>query len=224
MSADFDYNARPKGKDRPIPETAMHELPARDNIPADKPALRQWAQERRAALDMVALSAVLADRVRALPEFAVARHILLYLAMPGEVNLEGLLTDAERRWYVPRCAPKRRLAVHPFHPEETPLRAGPFGIREPDPAQVPEADPSVLDAVLVPGLLLSRDGWRLGYGGGYYDRFLPRLRPDCRRIGVLPDALTLPTAPPGLLDSWDALLDLLVTESEVFRIPRGDRL
>jgi 5-formyltetrahydrofolate cyclo-ligase len=195
-------------------------------IPDDKPGLRLWAQERRAALDVTTLSDVLTTRLRSLPEFATAHHVLLYLGMPGEVNVESLLDsdDAERRWYTPRCAPKRRLAVHPFVLGETPLRPGPFGIREPDPVQVPEADPAILDAVIVPALLLSRDGWRLGYGGGYYDRFLPRLRPDCCRIGVLPDALVLPTPPPNLIDPWDAPLDVIVTESAIFRTIRGDHL
>lgn len=194
--------------------------------PDNKSDLRLQARERRAALDMTTLSDRLITRLISLPEYIAARHLLLYLRMPGEVNVESLLSfqDVERHWYIPRCAPKRRLAVHPFVLGETPLRPGPFGIREPDPDQVPEADPSLLDAVIVPALLLAQDGWRLGYGGGYYDRFLPKLRPDCRRIGVLPDALVLSTTPPNLIDPWDAPLDVIVTESAIFRTIRGDRL
>jgi 5-formyltetrahydrofolate cyclo-ligase len=190
-------------------------------LPPDKPALRQWALSRRAILDMPALSAVLTDRLRTLPEFLAARHISLYLGMPDEVNVEPLLGDegdTGRTWYVPRCAPKRRLAMHPYVFGATPLQAGPFGIREPDPARVPEVEPEMLDLVIVPALLLAQDGWRLGYGGGYYDRFLPRLRLDTVCVGLLPDALVLPAAPPGQPDPWDAPLDLIVTESRVFHI------
>ena len=51
--------------------------------PADKPAWREWAKERRAGLDVDALMPALLANLRDLPEFAAARHVLLYLAMPG---------------------------------------------------------------------------------------------------------------------------------------------
>jgi 5-formyltetrahydrofolate cyclo-ligase len=182
--------------------------------PTEKSELRRWAQERRTALPLSSLSEILVHRICELPEWEAAGHVMIYLAMPKEISIETILTQqTSKRWYIPRCAPSRRLAIHPYEPEVTPLRTGPFGIQEPDPIQVPEVDPTILDAVIVPALLLTPQGERLGYGGGYYDRFLPRLRLDCLRIGAIPEELLVETIPQ---DPWDMVLDIVVTPSRTF--------
>ena len=81
-------------------------------------------------------------------------------------------------------------------------------------------DPRALDVVVVPGLAFTPDGRRLGQGGGHYDRFLPRLRPDCVTIGAcfaeqvvadLPtephDVAARPTSPPTRNDVIPDLVD-----------------
>jgi 5-formyltetrahydrofolate cyclo-ligase len=77
---------------------------------------------------------------------------------------------------------------------------------------VPEdqPDPTSVDVVIVPGVAFTPDGARLGQGGGWYDRFLTAVRPDCTTIGVGFDAQVvhdLPTEP------HDIRLDCIVTES-----------
>lgn len=185
----------------------------------DKPTLRAWATARRAILDLPSLSAILRARIVALPEWERARHVLLYAALPNEIDLLPLAAHPEKRFYLPRCAPHRRLAVHPYRPESTALRTSRFGIREPDPATTPEGMPSDLDLVLVPALLLSERGDRLGYGGGYYDRFLPQVDGTAVTIGALPDALILPELPS---DAWDVRLDRVVSESRFFDLRGGE--
>ena len=165
---------------------------------------RVWALAARRSLDLPALSEQLCATLE--PALAGARHILLYAASPKELDVLSLAVSPLREaapkgypgqgggFYLPRCAPERRLAVHAY---PCPLVLGSFGIREPR-ESVPEVSPDILDLVLVPALVIDESGFRLGYGAGYYDRFLPKLPKTCRTIGIAPFLVPkLPT------DDWD---------------------
>jgi 5-formyltetrahydrofolate cyclo-ligase len=108
-----------------------------------------------------------------------------YVAMVDELDL-GSLHD--RRWsigqavFLPRVAGDGLLSWHAVTAASQ-LVAGTYGIREPDPTRLHAADLPVGTTILVPGVGFTRDGRRLGQGGGFYDRLLS-CRPDLRSIGV----------------------------------------
>ena len=117
---------------------------------------------------------------------------------PERTPGRGVRGEVKAQFYLPRCAPERRLAIHAY---PCPLTLGSFGIREPH-ESVPEVSPEILDLVLVPALVIDERGYRLGYGAGYYDRFLPKLPKTCRTFGIAPFLVPkLPT------DSWDVPVD-----------------
>ena len=178
--------------------------------PVSKPALRAWAREIRAALDLPPLSQALCERLASLPEFVFAENVLLYAALPGEIDVLSLAATPGKRFYLPRCAENRQLTIHEY---PCSLVVSRYGIREPD-AHAPETSPEKLDLVVVPGLAFTREGVRLGYGGGYYDRFLPKLRRECAIVGAAPDELVLESLP---VDPWDFLVKILATPTEIFR-------
>ena len=99
------------------------------------------------------------------------------------------------------------------------LQLGYCDIPEPDPLKCQEVDPAGLDMVIVPGSVFDRRGGRMGYGGGYYDRFLANRAPQAIRIGVCFELQMVEKIP---LAPHDQLLDFIVTESCVYECYRGN--
>ena len=129
-----------------------------------------------------------------------AGSVLGYLACDGEVNLDALLDVLEANGaavFLPRVRDKsrrKRDAVLVPVPWRDYVVAGAYNIREPRP-DLPPSNPALLEAVLVPGVAFCRNGTRIGFGGGFYDRYLPLLCPDALIIGVAFDLQIVDTLP-----------------------------
>ena len=144
--------------------------------------------------------------------FQNAETILTYMPIRGEADLRSLLTDfPEKRWLLPRILPGEdgRMVFHPYDSENLILH--PFGMAEPTP-HLPQIPPDEIQLVLAPGLAFARSGWRLGYGGGYYDRFLTNFHGVS--IGIVFQALLLESLPHS---EYDVPMQWLVTENGLIK-------
>ena len=141
----------------------------------EKATLRREMMRKRREMtpaEIETASDELAKRLFAHPLYRAANTICVYLSANQEVRTDGVIAQA-RLDGKRVCAPKVVGGELQFYyiEEDTKLQAGAFGILEPVDAQAAD-DPTAL--VLLPGLAFDRAGYRLGYGGGYYDRFLAK--------------------------------------------------
>ena len=180
-------------------------------VSSDKNILRrQFLDDRqtRSASSWRSHSEMLCVELLNCPQFIRARTILAYHSYRQEPDLDYLFTHSDKRLGLPRCVGKDLLWHHwePF----LPLVVGKYGILEPAPA-APLLDPAKVDLMLVPAVAIDRSGYRLGYGGGYYDRL--RADPRWRKIptiGIVFESAYVEQLP---IDPWDLPLDAVCTES-----------
>lgn len=151
-------------------------------------------------------SRAIEGRVLALPEWAAAGTVALFVPMRTEVDvllLERAAREAGKVVVAPRMIeveqpqgpPTLALELRVWEPGVEPVESGRM-VREPPP-DAPLADPAAVDLVIVPALALDVTGTRVGYGAGLYDRLLPTL-PRAHRVAVAFDfqlVAELPTAP-----------------------------
>jgi 5-formyltetrahydrofolate cyclo-ligase len=114
-------------------------------------------------------------------------HHFISLAANNEVDTGRIVKSIKEvnpqiRFAVPRVNPKIRSLEHLELNAETELSTSEWGI--PEPVGDYLIDERTIDFVLVPLLCFDRAGHRVGYGGGFYDRFLARCRPDCLKVGL----------------------------------------
>ena len=185
---------------------------------AAKQALRQEMRSRRKAMpqaEKASREQRLCRRFLESSLYADCRQLFCFVALPQEPETRELLRRAladGKTVAVPRCLPERRMAFHRLSPEqplESQLVSGSFGVAEPLetlPVILPDAGQAPL--CLVPGLAFDQNGGRLGYGAGYYDRFL-RAYPFLRKIGYALSSFVTDCVP---TEPTDQRLDGIATE------------
>lgn len=142
------------------------------------------------------------------PLLTTAKTILAYFSFRQEPDLTNLFTNTHYHWGFPRCV-GQSLTWHIWTPNDSVI-TGAYGINEPAP-NAPTVAPEEVDLILVPSVACDYQGYRLGYGGGYYDRLLSYQAFSAKpTIGIVFDFAYLQELP---IESWDQPLHYVCTET-----------
>jgi len=166
-------------------------------------------------------SAAASSHLFGLSEFGAAQTIMFFVSFGSEIDTVPMIEAAlaqSKRVAAPRAHPaSRELTPCEIRSIAEDLAPGAHDIREPRAHCRPVALEEI-DLVIVPAAVWGEEGYRVGYGGGYYDRFLSRL-PRAMRVGLGLEMQVVPHVP---RQPQDLPVDVLVTESGVRRFARGD--
>jgi 5-formyltetrahydrofolate cyclo-ligase len=158
--------------------------------------LNKWSEE-------------ICKKIAELPVYKKSNYIAFYFAKPGEVNLKSLIGKAfleGKKVFLPKThLQKKTLTFHQVF-SFSELVPGPFNLLEP-PYQNPEIDIKKLDLIFVPGVAFDIKKGRIGYGGGFYDRVLVKIKTF--KIGVAFSFQIFEKLP---LEAHDQRVDLIITE------------
>ena len=129
--------------------------------------MKALSQEQKQAMDRD-----LTERFLQHPFYQEAKVIATYLSFPHEFQTQELIEQAlkdDKKVLIPKTYPKGRMDFVVYHPQQ--LVKTSFGLLEPQ-GDLEVVEPSQIDLIHVPGLAFTTEGYRIGYGGGYYDRYL----------------------------------------------------
>jgi 5-formyltetrahydrofolate cyclo-ligase len=176
----------------------------------DKVKLRQNLLQQRqlmTVLEWRQKSDRITAHLQSSPLFTQAKTVLAYFSFRQEPDLRSLFANTSYNWGFPRCVGKS-LHWHQVTQNDS-VKTGAYGITEPHPDN-PTINPQAVDLILVPTVACDYQGYRLGYGGGYYDRLLSSpLWQDKPTIGIVFDFAYLPQLP---IEPWDMRLTSICTE------------
>ena len=157
------------------------------------------------------------DRVLGLEAYRRAKLVHTYVSSKeNEVDTRALIGTClaqGKRVAVPVVMPGTKTLAHALINGLDQLVVGPWGLAQPDPAAAVWLPAEArIDLVVVPGLAFDRRGQRIGWGGGYYDRFLAQVQTV--KIGLCYDELVLDCIPG---EPHDVPVDLVVAETAIYQ-------
>lgn len=155
-----------------------------------------------------------------LEEYRQALSVALYYPAHRETDTmmiaEAALAEGKKLYFPAICGPNMEMR----HIKDlTELKPGKFGIHEP--CRPERHEPGLPDMIIVPGVLFDLNGHRIGYGKGYYDRYLEQHSGNCHLVGLCHDFQLVDEPIPA--DRHDIRMEIIITENRIIRLGSNRR-
>ncbi len=188
-----------------------------------KKLIRKMVLELRDSLkssEITEKSGVIVEKLLETKEFKSSSLVMCYINFKSEVITKNLIDECLKRGkrvavpytIIKPNGQKEMIASEIFGIEED-TAPGRYGIFEPKPDKIRKIQPSKIDLAVVPGIAFDIRRNRIGYGAGYYDRFLKKMNVACFKVGLAFDIQIIEEVP---VDRYDVPLQMIITESAVF--------
>jgi 5-formyltetrahydrofolate cyclo-ligase len=167
-------------------------------------------------IERAARSVVICESLIARRAYQKAKTVAIFVTYRSEVNTLPVIQDLLHKGKcvgVPRITGKGKMEFYRLTEPDSDLVPGTYGIREPKKGsrRVKAED---IDLLVAPGSVLDDRGYRIGYGGGFFDRYIPRLKKECPVISLGFEMQMVKMVPN---ESFDKKVDMIITEKRVIR-------
>ena len=190
----------------------------------DKKMLRKEILAKRKNIDTAKkedMDKKIVDKFYESKYYKEAKNIFIYISYDSEIDTKEIINKAlidNKRVYVPRTEFKTRLMDAVEIASLDNLIESEYGILEPA-MEEPHIEPDELDLIVVPGVAFDRNGGRMGYGAGFYDRYFKRISKDrmekIKKLALAYDFQILEKIP---MDEQDVPVNYIITEKEFIHL------
>lgn len=187
----------------------------------DKRVLRKEMLEKRSQLSLQEIkekSKTITNSLLNLNEYNKSQFIFTFISFKDEVDTHKIIKSSlkkDKRIGVPITIPeKKQLQVSEIMDFDSELELSYYDILAPKAKNIRIVALELIDFILVPGVIFDRRGYRVGYGGGYYDRFFSKLDKNVLKIGLCYDMQIQSNVP---TDCYDIPVDYILTEKEFIK-------
>jgi len=190
-----------------------------EDLKAKKSEIRKSTRAKRDALskkERSGKSAAIMEQLFDFANFLESRIILFYMSNKSEVDTEAMVRKAleiEKIVALP-LIDRGKQEIVPFKVDnlEKDVRPGYRGIREPIPQRCKQVPVKHVNLAIIPGIAFDERGGRIGYGTGFYDRFIPRLDITTRKVALSFECQIVPQIP---MEPHDRYTDIIITEKRI---------
>jgi 5-formyltetrahydrofolate cyclo-ligase len=179
-----------------------------------KREIRKFMREKRELLtkeEREKLDNAIFEKIVNSKEYKESKNIFIFVSYDTEIDTHRIIKQAlkdEKVLCVPRVISKEEGMIIAQIKNFEELEPGAYGILEPKDNKF-QVDETIIDVAYLPGLAFDKIGGRVGYGGGFYDRFLRKSRKDCKKIGLAYSFQVLENVP---MEKDDEYIDGIITD------------